>query len=176
MYNEPWTFVSPGVSSPKLTNCTFVANSATDITSRGGAIYGGASQSLTNCILWANSAGGARQADENPGSITATYSDIQDGFTGTAIISVDPLFVRNPSAGPDAKWGTVDDDYGDLRLQACSPVVDMGNNNDPSLAGVTTDLGGGSRFLDVPSTPDAGVGARARRRHWGVRGRACALC
>jgi len=43
-------------SSPTLTNCTFVANSAS---SSGGGMsnYDSSSPTLTNCIIWGNSSG-----------------------------------------------------------------------------------------------------------------------
>jgi Ca2+-binding RTX toxin-like protein len=94
---------------------------------------------------------------QGSGTPTATYSDIQDGWTGTGDIDADPLFLRNPSAGADATWGTADDDYGDLRLAVTSPVVDAGNNA-AVPAGITTDLAGGNRFLDVSTAPDTGAG------------------
>ena len=145
-----------GSSSSSLTNCSFTANSAK---SDGGGFYNSfGSATLINCILWGNIALVGSQIQQSNGTTTATYSDIQGGFAGTGNIATDPLFVRNPSPGPDAKWGTSDDDYGDLHLQPGSPVADAGNNAAPRLAGITTDLGGGSRFLDIPTTPDTGIG------------------
>ncbi|AQQ72429.1 Polymorphic membrane protein 20 [Limihaloglobus sulfuriphilus] len=49
-------------------------------------------------------------------------------ITGTLSQPADPLFIRNPSAGPDGVWGTEDDDLGDLRLQSNSPARDAGSN------------------------------------------------
>ena len=143
--------------SSALTNCTFAANSAS---SYGGAIYlSGWPQTVTNCILWGNSApAGAQIYRSNTANVTVSYSNVQGGFTGTANTSTDPLFVRNPSAGSDGTWGTTDDDYGDLHLLACSPAADAGDNTTASLAGILTDRGGGSRFLDVLTTPDTGIG------------------
>lgn len=53
--------------------------------------------------------------------------------------------MRDPSPGPDNVWGTRDDDYGDLRLQATSPCVDMGV---PTARPIGQDLGGHPRLLD----------------------------
>ena len=60
-------------------------------------------------------------------------------------MQVDPLFV-NPALG-------------NFRLsQGSSPLVDAGNTNlFPS--GITTDLDGNPRFVDMPLVPDTGVGA-----------------
>jgi hypothetical protein len=49
----------------------------------------------------------------------------------------------------------VDDDWGDLRLQTSSPCIDAGDNVAVPV-GITTDLAGGLRFVDVPATPDTG--------------------
>jgi hypothetical protein len=62
-----------------------------------------------------------------------TYSDVQGGWFGTGNLNLDPRFVRSPSPGADGKWGTDDDDYGDLRLQPGSPCIDKGSD-----AAVTT--------------------------------------
>jgi hypothetical protein len=142
-------------SSPTLTNCTFSGNSA----SIGGGMYSEfSSPILTNCILWGNVASSSPQIRQSGGVATVTYSNIQGGHAGTGNINADPLFVRNPSRGPDNVWGTADDDYGDLRLRPESPCVDRGNNNAVGLAGITTDLAGRPRFVDIALTPDAGLG------------------
>jgi parallel beta-helix repeat protein len=144
-------------SSPMLTNCTFSGNAAGN---SGGGMESSFSSSptLTNCIVWGNTAGSESQLCQSGGTTTITYSDIQGGYTGTGNINAAPLFVRNPSPGSDGIWGTADDDYGNLQLQANSPCIDAGNNAAPGLAGVTTDLAGGPRFMDVLTTPDTGSG------------------
>jgi hypothetical protein len=141
-------------STSTLANCTFSDNSA----SNGGAISNWYSLStLTNCILWTTTALGGQIYQYTGGATTATYCDIRGGYTGTGNINVDPLFIRNPSPGPDGRWGTADDDYGDLRLQFASPCIDAGNNA-AVPAGVTTDLAGQPRFVDLPGVPDTGLG------------------
>jgi hypothetical protein len=85
------------------------------------------------------------------------YSDVQGGWTGTGNINADPLFVRAPAPGPDGRWGTDDDDFGDLRPQSGSPAIDSGNSA-AVPAGITTDLAGNLRFTDVPAAPDTGAG------------------
>jgi hypothetical protein len=84
-----------------------------------------------------------------------TYSDVQGGTGGVGNVNMDPRFVRNPSPGADLTWGTADDDAGDLRIAASSPIVDCGDN---SAITSTTDLSGASRFQDVPTSADAGAG------------------
>ncbi len=54
-------------------------------------------------------------------------------------------------------WATEDDDYGDLRISAASLAVDAGNNA-AVPAGITTDLDGNARFVDVPTADDVGSG------------------
>jgi len=144
-------------SSPTLTNCTFTGNSAS-LNGDGMCNYF-CSPTLTNCILWGNTAPTGRQIHSyGTGSApTLTYCDIQGGYGGTGNINADPLFVRDPSPGDDGNWGTADDDDGDLRLQPTSPCIDVGNNS-AIPAGVKTDLAGNNRFMDVPTTPDTGVG------------------
>ncbi|MFI5378410.1 MAG: beta strand repeat-containing protein, partial [Tepidisphaerales bacterium] len=135
-------------SWPALVNCTLSGNTGAGIYSQSGSTM----PVLTNCILWGNTGG------QVSGVATATYSDIQNSWAGTGNINADPLFVRNPSAGADGKWGTADDDYGDLRLGSLtSPAVDAGNNA-AVPSGVTTDLGGNPRFADVPQKANTGSG------------------
>jgi hypothetical protein len=145
-------------ASPTITNCTFSGNTATF----GGGMQSalGSSPTMTNCILWGNSASSAGSGMYNvASSATVTYSVVQDLSNATpdasGNFSADPHFVRNPSPGLDGTWGTADDDYGDLRLQAGSPCIDAGNNavvTSPPFAtnasGVTIDLAGNPRIVD----------------------------
>jgi predicted outer membrane repeat protein len=131
-------------SSATLTNCTFSHNTAVK---GGGAIATDTpSSTLTNCVLWGDTAQfGIGEIYQSPSTII-TYSDIQGGFTGTGNLNIDPQFVRSPSPGGDGTWGTADDDYGDLRLQATSPCINAGSNA-AVPAGVTTDLAGNRRII-----------------------------
>ncbi len=139
-------------SSPALTNCTFSGNSAS---SSGGGMYNAySSPKVTNCIIWGS---GSSPIYNNAASEPVlTYSDIQGGDAGTGNIHAEPLFVRNPSPGPDTVWGTADDDYGDLRLRLGSPCIDAGSNA-AVPTGTTTDLAGNPRFIDVPGVRDPGA-------------------
>src|SRR3989304_9765764 len=50
----------------------------------------------------------------------------QSDLGGGNIFGENPLFVYPPNAGPDGLWGTVDDDFSGLVLQAGSPAIDTG--------------------------------------------------
>jgi len=67
------------------------------------------------------------------------------------LLTADPRFID--ADGPDNGASTADDN---LRLQSSSPAIDAGDNS-AVPAGVTTDLGGMSRFVDHPY-PDWGNG------------------
>ncbi len=158
-----FNITKPGYSysSPTVTNCTFSGNSAAG---KGGGMRNYdpynfvIAPKLTNCILWNNSASTEPQISNYNTTPTITYSDVQGGYSGGAgIIDADPLFVRNPYAGPDGTWGTADDDYGDLNLQAGSPCIDAGDNMALPV-GIIVDLAGNLRFMDDPDTADTGNG------------------
>ena len=72
--------------------------------------------------------------------------DITLGTDGRGNIDADPRFVRNPDPGD-----------GDLSLLPSSPAIDAGDNG-AVPPGVTTDLAGNPRFLDVATVPDTGAG------------------
>ncbi len=96
------------------------------------------SPTLTNAILWGNT------PDQIAGDpATVTYSDIQGGYAGTGNINADPKFVDAAS--------------GNLRLQPGSPAIDAGNNA-AVPTGVTTDLDGSPRLVDIPGVPNSVAG------------------
>ncbi|MGA2498124.1 MAG: right-handed parallel beta-helix repeat-containing protein, partial [Tepidisphaeraceae bacterium] len=138
-------------SSPTLIDCTLSSNIAS---TNGSGMYDNASSNpqLTNCIVWWNS--GSTLIYNSSSTPVITYSDIQGGYSGTGNINADPLFVRSPWAGPDGVFGTADDDYGDLRLRAGSPALDVGSNA-AIPAGVTTDMAGNPRIQN--GTVDLGA-------------------
>lgn len=125
-----------GSSSSTVVNCTFSGNSA--VFGGGGGMAGdGGGSMITNCIFWENS------PNELVGLLGVSYSDVQGGFPGTGNIDADPVFA--------------DPNDGDFRLAPASPCIDAGDNT-AVPEGVTTDLDGNPRFLEIPETPDTGTG------------------
>jgi hypothetical protein len=137
-------------SSPSVTNCTFSGNTAY---SGGGMCNRNSSgPTLTNCVLRGDIPD--EIVNTNLSAPTMSFNDVHGGLPVGAIdgggnIDLDPMFVRPPGPGPDGTWGGVDDDYGDLRLQAGSPCINAG---DPGTVGQPgeTDLEGHARVLCGP--------------------------
>lgn len=78
-------------SYPKIIeNNTIFHNSATLGT--GGCLAWGGTLTLRNNILWGNTSPDNSQIKTISGSVTATFSDIQGGYTGTGNTDVDPSF------------------------------------------------------------------------------------
>ena len=117
-------------TSVTVLNCTFYGNTAS---SYAGGIYNAyyCSMTVTNSILWANLLNGNPDQISNWGSLSASYCDIQGGWTGTGNINSDPLFV-NAAA----------DDY---HLLSGSPCIDAGSNT-----WLTTDIDSITRPFDFP--------------------------
>jgi len=120
-------------SSPSLVNVTITGNSA----SLGGGIfcYFNSNPSLLNCILWNDS---PQEIYINSGSATATYSDIQGGWTGTGNIDADPLFADPANGDFHLSWANFP-----IPDVTKSPCIDAGNPNpiyyDPD--GTIADMG-----------------------------------
>jgi hypothetical protein len=180
-------------SSPTLSNCLFVGNTA-DASGGGGGMYNqfgtpaltfctfsgnlgaddpgaisnyGSSPTFKNCILWGD---GLHEILSSPESRpTFEFSDLQGGVPVDALdggwnIDMDPMFVRAPTPGPDGDWDGVDDDFGDLHLQFGSPCRDAGDPNFSFTPG-ETDLDGYPRVLCY--APDLGA------YEFGIGNRAC---
>jgi hypothetical protein len=126
------------LGSPQLANCTFGGNTA----DQGGALFSlSSTPTLVNCVLWGDWPDEIR---ESGGADTMVYySDVQGGWSGPGNVNADPMFV--------------DPVGGDLRLQPGSGCIDAGDNTAVPV-GVTTDLDGKPRFLEIPETPDTGYG------------------
>ncbi|WMN11066.1 choice-of-anchor D domain-containing protein [Marivirga salinae] len=144
---------SGGDSSPVLTNCTFSQNTA-DF--NGGGMFnngtdganGNSTPQIVNSIFWGNKTNGNSTSWINDvATPTVSYSLIEEATlpTGTTdggnnVFNQDPLFVDAANE--------------DLKLQDCSPAINTGNNADIPT-GITTDLAGKARTLDV--TVDMGA-------------------
>ena len=149
----------------------------------GGGIYGyQGTLMLTNSTVADNGAGFSGGGIKNHGTLTLNNTvvalniatidaDVDDTFDGSnnfiGTTNGDPIFVRNPSDGGDG-WGddpdtteideSTNDDYGDLRLQSVSPLIDAGDNSlalDADGFPLTIDLNGKNRIFN--STVDIGA-------------------
>ncbi len=130
-----------GAGSHTVVNCTLANNI-------GGGLYVVSAQNdaLHNSIIWGNT--GAPHIEVNTigggaPAIASAYSLVEGGYAGTGNVAADPLFA-NPGTG-------------DYSLAATSPAIDAASNT-LVPAGLTTDLAGATRFVDVSNVPDTGVG------------------
>jgi hypothetical protein len=150
-------------SNPVLINVTFSGNSADY---GGGIVNGDSSPTLDNCILWGNMASTDDDQISNLGSsapvisysiIEGAYSggswDTSLGTDGGGNVDADPEFVD--ANGADNVYGTLDDN---LRLRSISPAIDAGDNS-AVPGGITADLDGAARFVDVEGVADTGNGS-----------------
>jgi parallel beta-helix repeat protein len=130
-------------SSPVLVDCTLSGN-----TTLGIYNYNNSHTTLTNSILWRDGSYGSGLPYPGPieiynadstSSTTITFSDIdQSSITGSGDVDIDPEFTRDVgTAGAN--------DFGDLHLQATSPVINIGSN--AADTGITTDADGNSRIV-----------------------------
>ncbi|HEX7344367.1 MAG TPA: right-handed parallel beta-helix repeat-containing protein [bacterium] len=115
-------------SSPAIINNTISGNSTLGSGYTGGGLYCSNSNPLVvNCVFWGNAPGQITiGGSSNP---QVTYSDVQNGYTGTGNINTNPLFVNVT--------------LGDYRLLWDSPCIDTGDPNpiynDPD--GTRADMG-----------------------------------
>jgi hypothetical protein len=118
-----------------LESCTIAGN----IQSLGGggvAVAQGGIATLHNCIAWNNGTVNLLNLGVNPGTLTATYSDIAGGFEGDGNIDADPMFVS----------------IADFRLTSGSPALDAGDPTNPfDSDGTAIEMGAfpfvGARFV-----------------------------
>ena len=151
--------ISCSGSSATIANNTITGNAG------GGISCSGSSLTIINTIIAFNSSGVYKTGSDVPvlrnncvyGNTAYNYSNLTDPTGTDGNISVDPSFVRAPSAGTDGQWATADDDLGDLHLKAGSPCIDAGENWSVPT-GILTDLDGLLRFVNDPATPDTGRG------------------
>ncbi|RMH37515.1 MAG: DUF11 domain-containing protein, partial [Gammaproteobacteria bacterium] len=145
--------------TPTLANITFANNHADYL---GGGMYnqGNSTPKIANGIFWGNTYG---QGLTNPSQIANASGTVPEfrhtliqgayvngnwdstlGLDAGGNIDADPAFVKTPDPGPDGTWGTPDDDYGDLHLQAQSAAIDAGDNG--VVLSLEQDLDGEPRF------------------------------
>ena len=144
---------------PDLINVTLVANKAGVA---GGGMYDNTVyHSVENTIVWGNQAPSDAQIAIQSTSLNVWKSMIEGGCpSGTAscnTVAGTPDFVRDPSAGADAIWGTADDDYGDLRQEYASPGIDSGDN--AVVSGITGDIAGNPRIVYASTATAVDLGA-----------------
>jgi len=158
-------------SSPEITNCNFIANSAHD---NGGAIFNylQSNSAITNCTFTANTAdgnegggmysfaqsiptitncifrnnGGVSEIADDASITTVTYSNVTGGHPGEGNIDVAPLFI-DPGYWDGEIW--IDGDY---HLSLNSPCINKGDpagdydsrvdiDNDPRVMEGRADIG-----------------------------------
>ena len=121
-----------------LNNCTIAGNLG------GPVVYSlGKAIPLVNCIVWGN--GEAAPIYSKYRETNVTYSIVQGGASGIGNSADEPRFVRAPWSGPDGRFTSPDDDYGDLRLRENSPGLDAGSNV-AVPSGLVTDVAGQTRI------------------------------
>jgi hypothetical protein len=150
--------ISCQADSLLLENCTFTGNYASD---SGNALFcwsGNSSIQVRHCILWDDgnpSTAEISAANNDLSRVNVASSDVRGGWSGAGNIDQDPGFIRPYNPGFDGVRGTSDDDFGDLRLSLASACIDSGSNALVS-PGITTDLAGNPRVVDVPAVHDPG--------------------
>ncbi|OQX76605.1 MAG: hypothetical protein B6D61_08560 [Bacteroidetes bacterium 4484_249] len=122
-------FLSSG--TPEFINATITNNQ--DFNEDGAGVYSRNSNPVfKNSILWDNT------PDEillgSGGNVTAEYSDIEGGWTGTGNIDSNPLFLY-PATG-------------NFTLQDISPCIDSGNPDTTGMNLPETDLSGNPRITN----------------------------
>jgi predicted outer membrane repeat protein len=136
--------ISTGLGSTPVINCTMTAN----VANYGAGIF--SYSTAANSIIWGNIGSNLVFMISHP-----SFCDLEYGLSSSGNFAADPLFVRTPGPGGDGKWGTADDDYGDLHLRGGSPCADAGSNALLPMD-VTTDVAGNPRRVDIPNTHDYG--------------------
>ena len=119
-------------SGLNLTNVTVSGNTA----DYGGGIYCSYSYPiLVNCILWNDSPDEIYLGYQS--SITVSYSNIQNGWTGIDNIDADPLFADPQNGDFHLTWANFP-----IPDSTMSPCIDAGNPNSPfDPDGTIADMG-----------------------------------
>ncbi|OHB50886.1 MAG: hypothetical protein A2Y10_15890 [Planctomycetes bacterium GWF2_41_51] len=113
-------------ASPEITNCTIADNSGAE--NYGGVYSSGSNVIITNTILWNNgvSLGGML--------IEASYSCVENGYSGAGNISTDPLFRTGPY-GPYGNYYLSQISAGQLVTSDC---INSGGSDEIGLSTLTT--------------------------------------
>ncbi len=141
-------------SNPTVINCTFSGNSAY---SGGGMINDdGSSPTVSNCVLSGNYPRNLSNVDPSIDTPEVKFSVVEGGLPAGTVdnggnIIADAFLID--ADGPDNTLGTEDDD---LRLHACSPAIDAGDNS-TVFPETTTDFDGNPRIVDGHGTGIATV-------------------
>lgn len=121
-------------ASPDVANCVFYENEA-EYYGGGFMVYSYAFPTIMNSIFRFNSAPeGSEISEFGTGHANVIYSNVHGGYTGLMNTAYNPRFV--------------DEDNFDFHLESNSQMIDSGNDSAPSLAHVTRDIDGYSRFVD----------------------------
>jgi len=126
-------------SDSQISSCTFSGNNADGC---GGGIYNSEPPNFSlaeirNSIFWGNSdSNGTDEFSQIGGYLPFTNTCcIQDASPGDGYLPFgvnsdeNPLFVKDPDPGVDGIWGTLDDRFGDLRLEYDSPCIETANHD-----------------------------------------------
>lgn len=135
--NGGGAIVQEAGTSTLIVNNTFYADTAA---SNGGAIFfksGGSDRNVYNNIFYKSYNGSANTDISLEGGTDITSQG--NNLYG----AINPLFINEADLpGADKLFGTTDDG---LRLQACSPAINAGNNA-ALPTNITTDITGNARF------------------------------
>ena len=141
-----------------ISNCTIANNTGAR---GGGGIHNEVSSfpKIRNSIIWGNDSGNSENEFHTPMGVRfadVQYSCIRGGFRGVGNIDQDPLFLDQSGGVLMLGEGSPCIDAGD-NSKVLADVRDLDGNADTSEQ-MPLDLFGNSRFFDIISVPDTGVG------------------
>jgi uncharacterized repeat protein (TIGR01451 family) len=157
--------VVTGANNATLDGVTITAGQANTWGKESGAgMYNdGSSPTIQNSILW-DKAGSTDALVFDRLSSPAYHSSLVQNIDLSASnnnlddTNVGSPFVEEPDPGADATWGTNDDNYGNLRVLASSPVIDAGDDDadldgsgsgSATISDIDTDLDGYARIVNA---------------------------
>ena len=95
--------------------------------SRGGAFTSGARSVVKNNVVWGNTGSSGWELVEIWTDASVSNNLVQEPlerYPGGGVVA-NSLIISTPSAGPDGRWGTADDDYYGGGLASNSPARDI---------------------------------------------------